>query len=49
MANVIGQSQIVGKQNRQQPGVNNDPSNATSSTSHSHDNFNENLDVETIE
>ena len=41
MANGIGQSQKLGKQNRKQPGITNDPSNSTSSTSHIHAKFNE--------
>ena len=44
MANVIGRSQNLVK-NIKRPGDINNPSNATSSTSNKHDNFNENIDI----
>ena len=49
MANIIGRSHKLGKQNRKRPDVINDISNAKSSTSRSHDMFNENIDIETKE
>ena len=38
-ANIIGRAHKLGKQNRQQPGITNNTSNTTSSTSHSHYRF----------
>ena len=43
MANIIDLAHKLGIKNRHQPGVTNDPSNVTSSTSSIHDNFNEKL------
>ena len=45
MANVTGQSHKLGKQNKQQHGVTNYPSNATSNATHIHDKYNENIYV----
>ena len=45
MANGIGCAHKLGKKNRQQPDVTNEPLNATSSTSQSHDKSIENINV----
>ena len=49
MANGIGWAHKIDKQNRQWPGITNDPSNASLSTSHRHDKFNENIDISSEE
>ena len=43
MANGIIREQKLGKQNRQKTGIANNPLNKNSSTSNSHNNFNEKL------